>query len=323
MIRQKLYTFSPLLKQTLWGGERLARFKGLPDAPASVGESWEISSLPGSVSVVANGYRAGTPLSEVLEAERDALVGRGCYAAYGNEFPLLVKFIDARLDLSVQVHPGEEVARLRHGCSGKSEMWYVVDAEPGARLLDGFNCPMTPEKLDGHVKNCTLEQVMHSVEVHPGDLFYLPAGRVHSIGAGCFVCEVQQASDITYRLYDYGRVDSEGRPRQLHIAEAMEVVDFTPTTRIERPVVTDNEPSPLVSTPFFDTALYRLTEPMTCDYSELDSFVLLMCTRGACRVTAGDEEVMLPQGGTLLVAAATNLVQLEPQGPAELMEVHV
>ncbi len=320
---QMLYTFAPLLKQTLWGGERLAAYKGLADAPGGVGESWEISALPGAESVLTNGPWAGRTLGELVASEGEALVGRACHAEHGSEFPLLVKFIDARLELSVQVHPGEEVARRRHGCSGKSEMWYVVDAAPGARLLDGFRREVSPADFARHVADCTLEEVLNSRTVQPGDLFYLPAGRVHSIGAGCLICEVQQTCDITYRIYDYGRVDAQGRPRPLHVDEAMEVIDFAPTAPLEVPVVADNEPALLVQTPHFGTSLYRLTESLTCDYSELDSFVLLVCTHGACTLTTGDEQVLLEQGHTVLVAAACHTLHIEPQGRAELLEVYV
>lgn len=322
-MQQNLFTFRPLLKQTLWGGQRIAAYKKLTDAPEGVGESWELSGVPGQETVVACGPREGVTLTELLSEMQGDLLGADNFEACGGSFPLLVKFIDACQDLSVQVHPGDELAARRHGCRGKSEMWYVVDCLPGARLLSGFSRPVGADEYAARVADCTLPDVLRSHPVQKGDVFWLPAGRVHSIGAGCFVCEIQQSSDITYRIYDFGRTDAQGRPRQLHVEEARDALDFEVVPENGHPVVNDNEPATLVQSPYFTTSLYRLTEPMECDYSELDSFVILICTGGACVVESADERVRLEAGGTVLVAARCGGVTLRPEGRAELLEVYV
>ena len=236
---------------------------------------------------------------------------------------MLIKFIDAAQPLSVQVHPDDELAQRRHGCPGKTEMWYVVDGTPGAYLLDGFSRQVTADEYAARVADQTLPEVLRRYDVRPGDVYYLPAGRVHSIGTGCFICEIQQSSDVTYRIYDFGRVDSEGRPRQLHVEEAKEAIDYTVTEPETRREIEANVPAELVRSPFFTTSAYRLTEPMTCDYADLDSFVILICTKGACRVSCGEEEVKLAAGHTLLVSAEAESVTLAPEGEATILESYV
>ena len=215
--------FQPILKSTIWGGEKIIPFKHLDCQQAQVGESWEISDIPGDESVVANGADAGKNLTQMVNEYKGALVGEANYTRFNGKFPLLIKFIDAAQPLSVQVHPDDELAQRRHGCPGKTEMWYVVDGAPGAYLLDGFSRQVTADEYAARVADQTLPEVLRRYDVRPGDVYYLPAGRVHSIGTGCFICEIQQSSDVTYRIYDFGRVDSEGRPRQLlsliHISE--------------------------------------------------------------------------------------------------------
>lgn len=322
-MRNKLFCFTDIFKETLWGGKRILPFKGLAPAEKPVGESWELSGIPGQESRVAGGFYDGLTLTQLAEEGRGALLGEENYRRFGTKFPLLVKFIDAAQPLSVQVHPGDELAQQRHGCPGKSEMWYVVDAAPGAYLLDGFSRQVTPEEYAARVADHTLPEVLRRYEVRPGDVYYLPAGRVHSIGTGCFICEIQQSSDVTYRIYDFGRVDSQGRPRQLHVEEAKEAIDYAVVPPEERREVEENVPEELVRCPYFTTSVYRLTEPMTCDYADLDSFVILVCTEGACRVSCGEEEVRLAAGHTLLVAAEAEGVRLEPEGRATLLESYV
>ena len=226
----------------------------------------------------------------------------------------MIKFIDACDDLSVQVHPGDALAEARHHCSGKSEMWYVVKAAPEARLYSGFSYSLTPEEYERRVEECTLPEALQCYHVHEGDVFYQPAGRVHSIGAGCFICEIQQSSDITYRIYDFGRKDQNGNMRQLHLAEASEAIDYSAQTDAFTPKVRINEPIELLNTVYFSTSLYDLDEPMVCDYSELDSFVILICLNGSCKICADREEVTLNEGHTILVAAACPGLVIEPLG---------
>lgn len=309
-----LFTFSPIMKPTIWGGNEILRYKQMPADGRRIGESWELSAIPGSESVVDQGPYAGYTLPALTEALKSDLLGKENYIRYGGRFPLLIKFIDACDDLSVQVHPGDALAETRHHCSGKSEMWYVVKAAPEARLYSGFSYSLTPEEYERRVEECTLPEALQCYHVHEGDVFYQPAGRVHSIGAGCFICEIQQSSDITYRIYDFGRKDQNGNMRQLHLAEASEAIDYSAQTDAFTPKVRINEPIELLNTVYFSTSLYDLDEPMVCDYSELDSFVILICLNGSCKICADHEEVTLNEGHTILVAAACPGLVIEPLG---------
>lgn len=319
----KLYKFNDIFKETIWGGARILSYKGLPADDRKIGESWELSGVTGCESVVCGGDYDGYTLSQLLEAEGARLLGAENYARFGNKFPLLIKFIDASQPLSVQVHPNDQLAMERHGCSGKTEMWYVVQHDEGAYLLDGFRKEVTPEEYERSVEENNLPDVLRRCEVKDGEVYFLPAGRVHSIGPGCFICEIQQTCDITYRIYDYGRLDANGQPRQLHVKEAEEAIDFTVNDEDFLYDVKENEPVELVSAPCFTTSLYRLTEPMTCDYSELDSFVTLVCTKGQCRIVCDGESVTLHEGATLLVAATAETVVLQPEGDCDILETYV
>lgn len=322
-MQNNIFLFTDIFKETLWGGHRILPYKGLPADGRLIGESWELSGLSGHESVVKGGAYDGLTLTELAAQGKGALLGNENYRQFGTDFPLLVKFIDAARPLSVQVHPDDRLAQERHGCRGKAEMWYVAGCEQGAYLLDGFNREVTPDEYASRVEACTLPEVLRRYEVRRGDVFYLPAGRVHSIGPGCFICEIQQSCDVTYRIYDFGRTDSEGRPRQLHVEEARDAIDYAPAAQEEYPEVKENEPATLVQSPYFTTGIYRLTEPMSCDYSELDSFVILVCTAGRCRVACGEEESLLTAGHTLLVAAEAKGVRLMPDGAAEILESYV
>ena len=320
-----MYKFQPILKQVLWGGSRIAHAKQLVTDMEHVGESWEVSGMPGCVSVVADGPEKGTTLVELIERHRDRLVGKENYRRFGTEFPLLVKFIDAHQDLSVQVHPDDALAIQRHGTRGKTEMWYVVDAAQGARLCSGLSQRMTKDDYAQRVAQGTIEDVLHYEKVSAGDVFFLPAGRVHSIGAGCMIAEIQEASDITYRIYDYDRRDKEGNTRELHTELAKDAIDYRVRkeykTRYARRL---NEPVALVDSDCFTTSLYSLTEPMECDYSELDSFVIYMCVEGAATLVASDgRTVDICSCETVLVPAATDAVTIFPKGQAKLLEVFV
>lgn len=311
-MENKLFRFTDIFKETLWGGHRILPFKGIPADGRAIGESWELSGIAGSESVVVGGAYDGLTLTQLAEKGGAELLGVDNFRRFGAKFPLLVKFIDAAQPLSVQVHPGDELAMRRHGCPGKSEMWYVVDCAPGAYLLDGFSRAVTADEYAARVADHTLPEVLRRYEVRRGDVYYLPAGRVHSIGTGCFVCEIQQSSDVTYRIYDFGRVDSQGRPRQLHVEEAKAAIDYAVAEPEQQHELIEDEPEELVRCPYFTTSAYLLDEPMECDYSDLDSFVILVCTEGTCHVTCGVEEVVLTAGHTLLVAAEANTVWLVP-----------
>ena len=319
--------FEPILKQTLWGGDKIIPFKHLNETLPNVGESWEVSAVEGSESVVANGADKGYTLPEMVRKYKDELVGEANYARFGNKFPLLIKFIDAKLDLSIQVHPDDELAKKRHNSFGKNEMWYVIAADKGAKLISGFSEQITPKEYKDRVHNGTFAEVLQTCAIEPGDVFYVPAGRVHGIGAGAFVAEIQQTSDITYRIFDYNRKDKDGKSRELHTSQAMDAINFTDVqddfrTEYDR---IQNEPVEMVASPYFTTSVYDMTEEITCDYSELDSFVIFICVEGACRLTDDNRnEITMCAGETVLLPASTQDVTIVPEGErVKLLETYV
>lgn len=317
--------FEPILKQTLWGGDKIISFKQLNDTRTEVGESWEISAVEGSESIVAEGPDKGMTLTEVLSKYREELLGEANYARFGVKFPLLVKFIDARQDLSIQVHPSDELAKKRHNSMGKTEMWYVIGADKGAKLRSGFSEQITPKEYKDRVYNNTITEVLQEYDIQPGDVFFLPAGRVHSIGAGAFIAEIQQTSDVTYRIYDFDRKDAKGNARELHTDLAREAINFEVLDdyRTQYDVV-ENEPIELVACPYFTTSLYDMTEEITCDYSELDSFVIFVYVEGSCTLYDNEKnEVSFKAGETVLMPASTQEVTIVPNGKVKLLETYV
>jgi len=326
-----VFKFKPLLKQTLWGGNRLAAFKHIDTPMEGVGESWEVSGVEGSVSIVADGPYKGKDLTGLVALMKGDLVGHKNYEHYGSEFPLLAKFIDARQDLSIQVHPNDEVAR-RHGYRhGKTEMWYclgVRSEELGVRsdkqpmLYCGLKQEITPEEYTRMVADDTICDALAQYEVHEGDMFFIPAGRIHSIGAGCLVAEIQQTSDVTYRIYDFGRRDKDGRQRELHTREAAESIDYTvlPNYRtLYRPL--KNARCAIARCPYFATAVYDLDRPMTIDYRWLDSFVIIMGLKGSATLTADGQTTTLRAGETVLLPATVKEIKVE--GTIKFLETYI
>lgn len=317
--------FEPILKSTLWGGEKIIPFKHLAEKIANVGESWEISGVPGNESVVANGEYKGMTLPELVGTFHGELVGEANYARFGNTFPLLIKFIDAQQDLSIQVHPADDLAKKRHNSMGKTEMWYVVDAEKDAKLRSGFSEQITPKEYKERIHNSTITDVLQEYPIHKGDVFFLPAGRIHSIGAGAFIAEIQQTSDVTYRIFDFNRKDANGKTRELHTELAKDAINYEVLDdyRTHYEAVKD-EPVELVACPYFTTSLYDLTETITCDYSELDSFVIFICMEGACKIADNEgNELALQAGETVLIPASTEEVTVIPDGTVKLLETYV
>ncbi|MEG2573163.1 MAG: type I phosphomannose isomerase catalytic subunit [Bacteroides sp.] len=318
--------FEPILKQTLWGGEKIVPFKKLSTDLHNVGESWEISGVTDNESVVANGEYKGYTLPKLVKTFREELVGEANYARFGETFPLLIKFIDAQQDLSIQVHPNDNLAKKRHNSMGKTEMWYVVDAAKDAKLRSGFSKEITPKEYKDRIYNSTITDVLQEYEIHQGDVFFLPAGRIHSIGAGAFIAEIQQTSNITYRIFDFNRTDANGKPRELHTELAKEAIDYELLDDYQTHYeVVKDEPVELVACPYFTTSLYDITENITCDYSELDSFVILLCMEGACTIidNEGHEETM-NAGETILLPASISeiTIQLKSEN-AKLLETYV
>ena len=319
----ELFKFEPLLKQTIWGGDKIVTFKHLESDLDSVGESWEISGVPGDESVVANGEYKGKTLNEVLAEMKDKLVGADNYKRFGDRFPLLIKFIDARQDLSIQVHPDDEAAHRQGKPMGKTEMWYVMDSDENASLKVGLKKKITPEEYAQMVEDDTICDALGNYKVKSGDCFFIPAGRIHAICSGSFIAEIQQTSDVTYRIYDYKRKDKNGNYRQLHTKEAAEAIDYTvlDNYRTEYTPV-KNEATPLVSCPLFTTAVYDLTEPMTLDYTELDSVVILIALKGEGTIlTSSGETFSFREGESVLLPATTDMVKVE--GTIKFLETFV
>ena len=316
---QHYYKFNPLLKSTLWGGDKIIPFKQLSLQQQQVGESWELSGVPGNETTIAGDGRS---LNQLVAQLREQLVGRANYRRFGNEFPLLIKFIDARQDLSIQVHPTDEIAHRQGKPRGKTERWYVIDSAPGAKLFNGLKQQITPEQYKQMVADDTICDALAQYPVSEGDCFFIPAGRIHAIGAGCFLAEIQQTSDVTYRIYDFNRRDKDGNLRQLHTREAAESIDYTvlPDYR-QRYTPRKNEGQLLVECPYFNTAVYDLDEPMQIDYSELDSFVILIGLKGEATLTIDDEQATLRQGETILLPATVRHVHTE--GNIKFLETYV
>lgn len=289
-----------------------------------LGESWELSGYVGDESVVVNGPLAGNNLSELIEVYMGDLVGDKVFDQHGHSFPLLFKLIDANENLSIQVHPGDEVASDRHHSYGKTEMWYVVDADPGAELIIGFKEDCSRDTYLDALDAGTVEDLLQHVPVVKGDVFFIPAGLVHAIGKGVVVAEIQQSSDVTYRIFDYNRKDAEGNVRELHTDEALDVIDFTaarsPKTNYSAQL---NSLTPLVSCEYFNTSIIKLNEPFHRNYGNIDSFVAYMCLEGGLELVAGKESVKVKAGDTVLVPALIDEVQLLPDGETVMLEVFV
>ena len=318
-----MYIFEPLLKETLWGGDRIIPFKHLGSMNLShVGESWEISGVKDYETIVANGPDKGKSLNQLVKEQKERLMGKKNYERFGDEFPLLIKFIDACQDLSIQVHPNDEVAR-RHGKGhGKTEMWYCLGGKENAFLYNGLKQLITPEQYKEMVDNDTITDALARYEVSEGDVFFIPAGRIHSIGAGCFVTEIQQTSDVTYRIYDFKRKDKNGNYRELHTQEAAESIDYTVLDDYRTSYEPKKEEGVQIACcPYFTTAVYDLTEPMTLDYTDLDSFVILIAVKGEGKLICGDEELTFRMGDTVLLPATTKEVKIE--GTVKFLETFV
>ena len=317
--------FKPILKSIIWGGDEICKFKGVTPEQDGIGESWEISSVKGNVSVVANGELENKDLSEIIDTYKAQLVGKKNFETFGNTFPLLIKFIDARDNLSIQVHPDDELAKKRHDSFGKTEMWYVINATPSAFLYSGFEKQMTPESYVKSIEDNTFVDSLAKHDVKAGDVFFLPAGRVHAIGAGTFIAEIQQTSNITYRIYDYNRKDANGNGRELHTELAKDAIDFKLYDNYKNSYTrAENQPVMLESCRYFTTNLLGVTKDITRDYSDIDSFVAYICMGGACSIKDDKgNDLSVKQGETILIPADTKSVAISPEGNVLLLETYV
>lgn len=318
--------FTPIFKDKIWGGDKIKSilnkdFGHLPNC----GESWELSGVEGNISVVSNGFLAGNTLEELIEIYMGDLVGEGIFETYGIEFPLLIKFIDANDDLSIQVHPDDEMSKERHNAFGKTEMWYVMQADQGSKLQSGFNQQVDQDKYLFKLEHNELTDILNFEEVAAGDVFFIPAGRVHAIGKGILLAEIQQTSDITYRIYDYDRRDNEGNPRELHTELALDAIDYTLSpeykTRYESKL---NESVELAKCKYFTTNVLDLNTIVEKDYNKLDSFVIYICLDGELQIETESGSETVQKGETILIPASIESVQLKPlSATVKLLEVYI
>jgi mannose-6-phosphate isomerase len=315
--------FKPRFKERVWGGRRLAELPGIKlPAGKTVGEEWLLSAVQGDLSVVAEGMFAGNDLQEMVEIFMGELVGDHIYNKFGMEFPLLIKLIDAEDKLSVQVHPNDELAISRHNSYGKTEMWYAMAADAGAHIYLGFKEGVSRRDYEYAVIGGTLPEIMNRIEVRQGDAFFIPAGTVHAIGGGILLAEIQQTSDVTYRLYDWDRVGLDGQPRELHTELAEDAVDL----EHRHDLVITAQPkaggaAQLVDCPYFTTNILKVEGSMERDYSWLDSFVIYLCTEGNLTVQYAEGTTTLTRGELLLVPAQEE--EMELAGNATVLEVYV
>ncbi|MBU0488846.1 MAG: class I mannose-6-phosphate isomerase [Bacteroidetes bacterium] len=315
--------FKTIFLDKIWGGQRIRTVLGkdfgkLPNC----GEAWEISGVEGNISVVANGFLKGNKLSELVEVYMGDLVGEKIYDKFGEEFPLLVKFIDAHENLSIQVHPDDATARVRHNAWGKTEMWVVLHAEENAELVMGFNRTISRKEFVQHLENKTLNEILNVERVKTGDVFFIPSGRVHAIGPGILLAEIQQTSDITYRIYDWDRLDNQGNSRELHTELALDVIDFQHHDNYKTSYQsTENTLVKLVDCPYFVTSLFEINKPMDRDYSLLDSFVIIICIQGSAKIIDNKRETEIRCGESVLIPATGLTFRIEPTGNAKLLEV--
>jgi mannose-6-phosphate isomerase len=318
--------FEPVLKEKIWGGNALVKRynKKQKDISESskVGESWELSGVSENLSVVSNGFLAGNNIEELIEVYMGDLTGDSVYEKFGNEFPLLIKFIEAREDLSIQVHPGNELARKRHNAYGKTEMWYLLESEKGSGIYTGFREGVTREMYTEALENGSLPSLLNFEIVEPGDTYFTPAGRVHAIGAGMVLVEIQQTSDITYRIFDWNRNGAE--KRELHTDLALDAIDFNASGKAKIRIEAElNKTQSLIECEFFHTNILSFNKPLKRDYYRLDSFVLYICIDGDFLISWDGNSEKVTKGETVLLPAMINDVTLEPVGEARILEVYI
>jgi mannose-6-phosphate isomerase len=316
--------FESIYKERIWGGDKLRTQLNKNISGEAIGESWELSDVKGEPSVVAEGALKGKTLQELSETYQSALLGKKVYDAFGTKFPLLIKYIDAKSDLSIQVHPNDQLAKERHNSFGKTEMWYVMQADEGAKLKVGFNQEVPTEQYQEHLKNNTLTEILNFEEVKKGDVYFLPTGRIHAIGGGIVLAEIQQTSDITYRIYDWNRLDAEGNSRELHTALALDAIDYTlqeeyKTTYKEE----ENEVTTIVDCPYFTTNLIPFSGELLLNHDDKDSFVIYMCVKGNVTFETNMYKEVLKFGETLLLPATLKNIKITTDEASELLEVYI
>jgi len=321
----KLYPlkFEPILKNKIWGGTKLNTVLDKNTQSQDCGESWEISGVEGDISVVAEGSLKGRSLVELVEHYKGDLVGNKIFDKFKTGFPLLIKFIDANQDLSIQVHPDDKMAKERHNSFGKTEMWYVVDAEPEASLIAGFNKPTSKEEYLEYFNSGSITELLNKEQVKKDDVFFLPAGRVHTIGKGLLIAEIQQTSDITYRIYDFDRVDTEGNTRELHVKEAVDAIDYKYYNEYKTNYDNSSKEVLLETCEYFSTKRLSLNGPASRDYSQIDSFIVLMCLQGGGTIDFNNSSIQYNLGDTLLIPNQLQNITINPTEESKILEVYV
>lgn len=308
--------FEPNLHTVVWGGNQLRSYKGLEPSDEQIGESWEVSAVPTSTSIVSNGVYSGKDLISVINDNPDTILGKKVNEKYNGKLPLLVKFIDAKQDLSIQVHPNDEMAMREHGKMGKSEMWYVIKADEGAHLYAGFKQEITPEEYEQRIADGTITEVLADHQVKAGDVFYLPAGRVHAICGGILLAEVQQSSDVTYRIFDYNRPGMDGKPRGLHTELAAKALDYHVIDNYRTDYTeSSNKAVQIIDSPYFSIRVLEVSKPFHRDLRKYDSFIITTCIEGDCKIRVRNtgEEIILKQGNSTLIPADIADYDLIPQ----------
>lgn len=314
--------FKPILKERIWGGNKLKSILNKESKSLNVGESWEISDVDGDISIVSNGKLKGTTLKQLLSTYQEELIGKKNFKVFGIKFPLLIKFIDAKEDLSIQLHPNDELAAKRHNSFGKTEMWYVMQADNDANLIVGFSEKVTPEVYLKHLEDKTLTKILNFERVKEGDTYFIEVGRVHAIGAGVMIAEIQQTSDITYRVYDWDRKDAQGNERELHNDLAIDAIDFNMKDDFKVSYSNQkNESNKMVSCTYFTTNFIHLTQTVRKE-NTYDSFIIYMCVSGEANIITNKFSETLKKGETVLIPAAIKQFTIESNN-AKLLEIYV
>jgi mannose-6-phosphate isomerase len=316
--------FYPILQQKVWGGNKLKQILGKNEASKHCGESWEISGLKDNISVVKNGFLADNNLTEIIEIYMEDLLGPKIYDLFGTTFPLLIKFIDASDNLSVQVHPNNEIAREKHQSFGKTEAWYIMDADTDAFLISGFKQNISKNEFIARLNNNKILPVLNKTNVKSGELYHIPAGRIHAAGKGILFAEIQQASDITYRIYDWDRTSMSGESRELHLDLALDALDFSEVKRAQTPyVLSKNQPTRLLRNDFFTLNLIYIDQPINKSYTDCQSFVVYLCVEGNTEIITETTTLTLTKGESLLIPYEILEVQINPKNTVKIIEIFI
>lgn len=323
----KLYPFKfkPVYKDKIWGGSKIKTVLGQDFSPLpNCGEAWVLSGVEENQTEISNGFLAGNELNELVEVYMGELVGENIFKKFGNEFPILIKFIDANDWLSIQVHPDDELAATRHNSLGKTEMWYILDAEKDSQLISGFSKKVDREEYKNLLENKGLKNILNFEKVNKGDVYYMPSGRVHALGPGILLAEIQQTSDVTYRIYDWDRIDKAGMTRELHTDLALDALDFDVYDNYKSEYsIKENGTSKVVESPYFTTNLIHINKAISKDYSELDSFVIYICPEGSYTLKVDNTEYRSKAGEAILIPASIEQLEIYPEKECKILEVYM